>query len=338
MPPTLTVINPSQGPTTGGTTVTLTGTGLTGATAVRFGSTSASFTVNSATQITAVAPARSAGSVTVTVTHPTGTSNGLTFTYVAAALPVVSAVAPGSGPTAGGTGVTITGTGFTGATAVRFGGTSASFTVNSATQITAVAPAGSPGAAAVTVTTPVGTSATPPEAYYFYAAPPVLNTSDPAQGPTAGGTVVTVTGANLLGADAVRFGAGNAASFTVVSSTQIKATSPPGTGGAPITVTTPGGTGNPLPFAYVPAPTLSSLVPLSGPTSAGTVVTLEGTNLATATQVTFGAAVVAFTVVSDTQITATVPAGAAGPVSVGVTTMGGTSAGLTYTRAAEPGI
>jgi len=150
--------------------------------------------------------------------------------------------------------------------------------------------------------------------------------------------VVTLTGANLLGASAVRFGATNAASFTVVSSTQITATSPPGTGGAPITVTTPGGTSNPLPFAYVPAPALSSLVPLSGPTSAGTVVTLNGTNLATATQVTFGGVAVGFTVVSDTQITATVPAGAAGAVPVSVTTMGGTSAGMNYTRTAEPGI
>ncbi|MDX3240115.1 IPT/TIG domain-containing protein, partial [Streptomyces sp. ME03-5709C] len=48
MPPTVSAINPSQGPTTGGTAVTLTGTGLSGATAVRFGSTPAvSYTVNS---------------------------------------------------------------------------------------------------------------------------------------------------------------------------------------------------------------------------------------------------------------------------------------------------
>ncbi|MFE9845102.1 IPT/TIG domain-containing protein, partial [Streptomyces goshikiensis] len=60
MPPTLSAISPSQGPTTGGTTVTLTGAGLTGATSVRFGKTPASFTVNSATQITAVTPADSA--------------------------------------------------------------------------------------------------------------------------------------------------------------------------------------------------------------------------------------------------------------------------------------
>ncbi|MFF4457812.1 IPT/TIG domain-containing protein [Streptomyces goshikiensis] len=339
MPPTLSAISPSQGPTTGGTTVTLTGTGLTGSTSVRFSSTSAPFTVNSATQITVVSPVGSAGAVPVTVVSPTGTSNALTFTYVVAAVPVVTAVAPNNGPTSGGTSVTITGTGFTGATAVRFADVpAASFTVNSATQITAVTPAGNPGGAAVTVTAPGGTSAVSAASYFFYAAPPVLTDASPAQGSTSGGTVVTLTGSSLLNASAVRFGVTNAASFTVVSSTQITATAPPGTGSTQITVITPGGTSNPVPFAYIAAPTLTSLVPASGPTSAGTVVTLTGTNLATATKVTFGATVVGFTVSSDTQITATAPAGSAGPVSVSVTTPGGTSAGLTYTRVTAPGI
>ncbi|WP_381791481.1 IPT/TIG domain-containing protein [Streptomyces niveus] len=68
------------------------------------------------------------------------------------------------------------------------------------------------------------------------------------------------------------------------------------------------------------------------------MVTLTGSNLATASAVTFGAAAVPFTVVSDTQITAVAPAGAAGPVTVTVTTAGGTGPGLTYTRVAAPGI
>ncbi|MFD4925663.1 IPT/TIG domain-containing protein [Streptomyces goshikiensis] len=339
MPPTLSAISPSQGPTTGGTTVTLTGTGLTGSTSVRFDKAPVSFTVNSATQITAVTPADSAGAVPVTVISPSGTSNAVTFTYVAAAVPVVTAVAPNNGPASGGTSVTITGTGFTGATAVRFADLPAtSFTVNSATQITAVTPSGSPGGATVTVTTPAGTSVVSAASYFFYIASPVLTDASPAQGPTSGGTLVTLTGSSLLNASAVRFGVTNATSFTVVSSTQITATAPPGTGSTQITVITPGGTSNPLPFAYFPAPTLTGLAPVSGPTSAGTVLTLTGTNLATATKVTFGATLAAFTVISDTQITATAPAGAAGPVSVSVTTAGGSSAGLIYTRVAGPGI
>ncbi|WP_405575361.1 IPT/TIG domain-containing protein [Streptomyces sp. NBC_01167] len=338
MPPTISTINPSQGPTTGGTTVTLTGTGMTGSTAVRFGTTNAtSFTVVSATQISAVSPPRAAGAAAVIVVHPTGNSNSVTFTYVVAQVPVVTGVAPSNGPTSGGTSVTLTGTGFTGATTVTFAGVPAtSFTVNSATQITAVTPAGSAGAAVVTVTTPGGVST--PDAFFFYAAPPVLNSASPVLGPTAGGVVVTLTGSSLLNASAVRFGTTNATSFTVVSATQITATAPPGTGSSPITVITPGGTSNPVAFTYVAAPTLTALVPSSGPTSAGTVVTITGTNLATATAVTFGGTAVSFTVVSDTQITAVAAAGPAGPVTVIVTTAGGTSPGLTYTRVAAPGI
>lgn len=338
MPPTISTINPSQGPTTGGTTVTLTGTAMTGSTTVRFGSTNAtSIVVNSATQITAVSPPRAAGAVAVIVVHPTGNSNSVTFTYVVAQVPVVTGVAPSNGPTSGGTGVTLTGTGFTGATTVTFAGVpAASFTVNSATQITAVTPAGGAGAAVVTVTTPGGTSA--PDAFFFYAAPPVLTSADPSLGPTAGGVVVTLTGSQLLNAGAVRFGSTNAASFTVVSATRITATAPPGTGGSPITVITPGGTSNPVAFSYVATPALTALVPSSGPTSAGTVITITGTNLATASAVTFGGTAVSFTVVSDTQITAVAPAGPAGPVSVTVTTAGGTSPATTYTRVAPPAV
>ncbi|MFR9799982.1 IPT/TIG domain-containing protein [Streptomyces sp. MS06] len=340
MPPTLNDITPSQGPTGGGTIVTLTGTGLIGATAVRFGSTPAtSYTVNSATRITAVSPPGIGGTVPVTVVSPIGTSNAVAYTYVAAVVPVVTDVAPDSGPTAGGTDVTLTGTGLTGATAVSFAGTpAASFTVDSDSRITAVTPAGSPGSAVVAVTTPAGSSAPSPDAYFFYAAPPVLNGASPAQGPVAGGTLVTLTGSNLLNASAVRFGATDATSFTVVSSTQITTTAPPGTGSSQITVITPGGSSNPIGFAYTDTPVLTSVVPSSGPTSAGTVVTLTGANLATAASVTFGAVAAGFTVVSDTQVTAVEPAGPAGPVTVAVTTAGGTSAGLTYTRVAAPAI
>jgi hypothetical protein len=74
--PAVTSISPSSGPLAGGTTVTVTGSGFTGATAVSFGSTAASsFTVNSDTSITATAPAAtSVGPVDVTVTTPAGTS------------------------------------------------------------------------------------------------------------------------------------------------------------------------------------------------------------------------------------------------------------------------
>src|SRR6516225_147165 len=82
--PTVTNINPNTGPTSGGSSETITGTNFSGATAVRFGSNAAgSFTVDSATQITATSPA-GVGTADVTVTTAGGTSaisSGARFTY-----------------------------------------------------------------------------------------------------------------------------------------------------------------------------------------------------------------------------------------------------------------
>ena len=97
--PAVTAISPNNGPTTGGTTVTITGTNLTGATAVTFGgAAAASFTVNSATSITAVSPAEAAGTVDVTVTTAGGTSaktaaDQFTFITIGGVPNIVSQVA-----------------------------------------------------------------------------------------------------------------------------------------------------------------------------------------------------------------------------------------------------
>ena len=92
---------------------------------------------------------------------------------------------------------------------------------------------------------------------------PVVTSVSPSAGPTAGGTSVTITGADFTGATAVRFGATPAASFSFDGPTQIAATSPAGSGTADVTVTTPSGTSAPNPadrFTYnaasvIPAPT-----------------------------------------------------------------------------------
>ncbi|WP_236561283.1 IPT/TIG domain-containing protein, partial [Streptomyces sp. F-3] len=74
---------------TGGTPVVITGSDFIGATAVRFGAVNATYTVNSSTQITAVAPSAAApGPVAVTVVTPAGTSNAnVTYTYTPVAVP-----------------------------------------------------------------------------------------------------------------------------------------------------------------------------------------------------------------------------------------------------------
>ncbi len=84
--PTVSGISPTSGGTAGGTAVTVTGTGFTaGATTpvVKFGGTNAtSVVVVSATSITCVSPAKTAGAHNVTVTTDGGTSTGTNnFTY-----------------------------------------------------------------------------------------------------------------------------------------------------------------------------------------------------------------------------------------------------------------
>ncbi len=336
--PVITSVAPSAGPTAGGQSVTVTGQYLTGATSVTFGGTAGtSVSVVNDTTVTVTTPARAAGTIDVRVTTPAGTSAdaGSADNYTYYAPPTVTNVAPAAGPTAGGTSVTITGTNFTGlsgAAAVRFGATNATgYTVDSATQITATAPAGT-GTQNITVTTPGGTSANTAADDYTYYAPPTITNLSPSAGPTAGGTLVTITGTNfggLSGAAAVRFGATNATGYTVVNPTTITATAPAGTGTQNVSVVTPGGTtANTAAddYAYVPAPTVTNLSPAAGPTAGGTSVTITGTNLTGATSVTVGGVAAAFTVDGATQITATTPAGAAGTVDVRVTTAGGQSA------------
>ncbi|MGW2403170.1 IPT/TIG domain-containing protein [Streptomyces sp. NPDC001739] len=334
--PVLSSVSPASGPAAGGTTVTLTGSGLSNTTAVRFGSTVAtSFTVVSDAQVTAVAPAGS-GAVQITVTTPGGTSNGVTYTY--GSVPVVSSVSPNQGPVFGGNTVILTGSNFSGATAVTFGtATATSFTVDSPTRISAVVPPGAAGAVQITVTGPGGTSA--PGATYFYLAAPVLTGVTPASGPLSGGTTVTLTGSHFLNATAVRFGA-VAASFTVVSDTRITAVAPPAAtaGAVQVTLTTPGGTGGDLTYEYLAAPVLTALSPATGPASGGEIVTLTGSGFARTTSVRFGTVTAAFTVVSDTALTAVAPPGPPGPVGITVTTPGGTSPALTYSRVLPPTI
>ncbi|WP_031077711.1 IPT/TIG domain-containing protein [Streptomyces sp. NRRL WC-3742] len=158
----------------------------------------------------------------------------------------------------------------------------------------------------------------------------------PNQGSTGGGTIVTITGVNLAGATAVHFGS-KLATITANTATSVTVIAPSGSGTAQVTVTTPGGTSNPLSFYYVGAPFKAALSDTSGPLAGGNTVTISGTGLSTATAVNFGANTATPTVVSDGLITVTVPAGtAAGSVGVSVTTAGGTNNGFTYTYVNAP--
>ena len=329
-PPTVTKLEPKEGPTAGGNQVLITGTNFVGTPSVKFGANPGTgVVVESSTKIKVTAPAGT-GTVDVRVTTPGGESANTAadnYTYVAAP-PTVTEVIPDAGPSAGGNTVTIKGTNLTGATEVKFGANpGTAVVVESSTEIKVTAPAGT-GTVDVIVTTPGGPSANTAADNYTYVAAPTCSIS-PNQGPTAGGTAVTITGTNLTGATEVKFGANAGTGLVVESPTEIKVTAPAGTGTVAVTVTTPGGTATCSGggFTYVAAPTVTEVIPDEGPTAGGNTVTIKGTNLTGAAEVKFGANPGTDLVqVSPTEIEVTAPAGAAGTVDVIVTTPGGPSA------------
>ena len=308
LPPTITSITPASAPI--GTTITINGNYLSGATSVSFGGVNAaSFTVVNANTITAVIAAGASGSAKVVCPGGTATSTS-SFTYLG---PTISSFSPVTGPK--GTIVNISGNYLSGATSVKFGGlAAASFTVNSANSITAVVGAGNSGA--VTVTNPGGTATSADNFTYI---PPSITSFSPSSG--IAGTAVTIRGNLFLGATSVKFGNVAASSFTVVDSTTITAIVSAGATGT-ITIIAPGGTAtSSTNFSYLP-PTITSFTPSSAGTSS--TVTITGTNFTGATAVKFGTiAAASFVVVNNTTINAVVGPGATGRVSV--TTPGGTA-------------
>jgi hypothetical protein len=340
--PTITAITPASGSVGGGTTVTISGMGFVGVWqigAVRFGLTDAlSFTVDSATQITAIAPAGTPGtSVWVSVSDASGTvtaGSPQPFAY-GDGRPVVVSVDPGSGPAAGGNTVIINGSLFLGATSVHFGTAAAStFTIVSATQIRATAPPGVDASTVdVVVSGPGGTSAVSAGDEYTYG-PPVITSLTPAAGPANGGNTVVIAGLGIYGATAVLFGTQPAAGMTLNSAGLITVVAPPGAESTTVDVHVVGPGGSSLATAVsrytYGAPLVTSVTPGQGQASGYTSVVIRGvgfTGLTGASAVRFGAKnALSYTVVSDTYLTAVAPPGTAGStVAVTVTNPAGTS-------------
>jgi hypothetical protein len=168
--PVLSSIAPTSGPSSGGTSVTLSGTDLCAPTSVTFGSAAATLvSVNAAcTQVVVLdPPGASSSTVPVRLVNAGGTSNAESFTYTSVALkakasPLLTSLSPTRGLTSGGQDVTIDGANLCGVTKVDFGTAPATLvTTNAAcTEVTVLDPPGS-GQVAVTLTTPVGTATAP---------------------------------------------------------------------------------------------------------------------------------------------------------------------------------
>ncbi len=333
--PSIKSLTPPTGGTSGGTSVVIAGSNFgssASSVTVTFGGVPAtSFTLNSASKITAISPPQAADTapattVVVTVSGvasiPVATGDNI-FDYI----PSVSGTGliPATSSQTGST-VTITAAGtWTAGQQVSVAGFSNGLTSGVYSVVTG-------GTGTFTMSFSGSTSAS--------GAGSVSPTLNGAVGPLSGGTSVIVNGTGFTGATAVDFGSVAATSFAIDSATQITAVSPAATavGGVDITVTVPttptASTSVIVPaddtFNYVSTPTVTGLTttatPAGGPTGGGTQVTIAGTSFDGVTAVHFGAQpATSFLVNGLNSITAIAPSGT-GTVDVTVTTGLGTTA------------
>ena len=172
--PTLASISPTSGPDTGGTGVTLTGTGFQPGAMVFVGTApggvlAANCVVSSSTTLACNMPADNSGPKDITVENVDGQNASLVagFDYTLVS-PSVTSVTPSSGATNGNTSITISGKNFQTGVKVEIGGEPVSnLNLVNSTTINATTPAGSVGAADVVVTNADGGSITDTGGYTY---------------------------------------------------------------------------------------------------------------------------------------------------------------------------
>ena len=244
--------------------------------------------------------------------------------------PIVSSWSPTSGTT--GTVVTFHGSHFTGMYAVIFGSdTAASYTVVSDSVLTAIVGPGSTGS--VILMNPGGWGG-PVTNFTFIPLPPTPVITSVSPDTAYAGTTITIRGAHFTGANEVRFGGYNAASFKVISDSLLTAVTSSFGGSGFVDVISAGGMASQPGFTFVyPIPVVTSFSPDSGAT--GATVTIHGSNFINAEAVLFGGdGASSFTVLSDTLITAVVGGGASGSILVQATHGNGSLPGFTYIQSA----
>lgn len=324
--PVVNSVSPNPGNTQGGYSLTIAGSYLANPTGVTVGGNTCPVTASSASAITCTAPAGTGlgRDVIVTTGYGSVTAPGA-FSY---SPPSTISISPTGGPAAGGTLVTISGSNLRSATGVTIGGMPCTgIASNTDTLLTCTTPAGT-GSASVVVTTASGSSS---GLSFTYASLPSVSSISPVGGPVAGGTAVTIVGANLSSAIDVSVGGVACVSITANSATQLSCTTGAhSAGSASVVVTTANGSNadNTL-YTYISQPTVISMTPTHGPTTGGTSITITGTDLATAQQVTVsGLGCTGLVVTSATSISCNTPAGSSGlNNAVVVTTYGGTATG-----------
>ena len=327
--PLITSIDPSTGPTSGGTTITINGSGFgTNAafTFVSLGGSPMPITGFTDTRILATTPAGEGAGKLLTVTFAGQTSNAATFSYLP---PAITSFTPATVPTAGGTSLTLVGSNFGLNPIVTSGPTNFPVTSRTHSSIICTVPAGQGSSIPVTVTTAGQTSNSVSVSY----TPPAITAITPTTGPTAGNTSITIIGSNFGVSPNVSIGGKNAP-VTSGTHTQLVVNSPVGEGvNQPVVVNSGGQISNSAQFSYLP-PAITGITPASGPTAGGSLITLTGSNFGTGPVVLFNGASISPNTSSHSQLIFALPAGEGANLPVRVSSGGQVSPATNFSYGA----
>lgn len=329
---TVTGIEPTRGPTEGGTSVSITGTGFVEGTTVQFGNQPAlEATVISSTMLTLRTPPLAVGNFAVTVQNYNGAET-LPAAFRTYDRVTATQITPSWGPLAGAIPLTVKGTGFIPGTLAWLGSQSvtAIATNNAENQLTGLVPAAVPaseGAVDLDVANDNGVAKLDDGFVYIDTAdttPRVISLA-PSTGLLDGGRTVTLVGVGIDAAPLTVTFDGLPATCTIDSDYVATCTTPPGREGAVDVRVTNGNFDVTLPgaFRYIPL-RLDALLPARGAVAGGTYVALYGNGFGPDTQLYFGdrAATQVTLLVADDELSAKTPPGAVGRVPLRIVTQG----------------
>lgn len=320
---TVTSVFPVAGPISGGTLITIVGTGFSTTPTVKMNDgmidypcTNVTF-LNNNTLLALTPPVSDPGPYSISVDAvPSATS---LFEYLPP--PFISTITPSNGPEEGGTSIIIVGQDFFDITSVTIGGNVATNILVSIdtttppyiTTITCITPPGT-GTSIVEV---IGVGGIGVSTFTYDTPAPTITSINPPSGPLVGGTDITIIGTGFINVpsstpiDVTIDGITATSIFVSPDNTTITAITPAATATGPqiVEVTAAGGIVTTT-YTYF-TPIITSVYPTRGPTAGGTQITLTGNYFAVSnpTSITIGGNIAAFTVVSNTKITVTTPAG-----------------------------
>ncbi|MCA9563610.1 MAG: IPT/TIG domain-containing protein, partial [Myxococcales bacterium] len=217
-------VQPTFGPTSGGTEVVLSGVGLGDVDSVTFGGEEVSIEVAEASYVIVTTEPESEGLVDIVISDGDDTVT-LTEAFEFIHAPTINSIAPNKGDVAGGTAFVLSGSGFEAGSTVRFGALAASSLQITSDEISGLTPPGAVGFVDLTVTTPSGQTATLEDGFRYTGILQVHGFS-PTRGSISGGTYAVIRGANFAEPLTVTFDDFEAADVQLLDSASLAVRTP----------------------------------------------------------------------------------------------------------------